>query len=150
MGSTYTHLLFPVVFSTKDRCPTLRDEFEERLHAYMGGILRRLGGSLRAAGGMPHPIHLLMSLPADRSIAEAVRFLKANSSKWVHETLRGSGAFAWQRGYGAFTVSESQADKVIRYIRDQREHHRKKPFKEEFLAFLKAHGIRYDERYIWT
>ncbi len=94
-------------------------------------------------------LHLLLSLPPTVAIAEAMRVVKANSSKWVHEQWPERASFAWQTGYGAFTVSQSQAGSVKQYIAEQEEHHKRMTFQEEFVAFLKRHGIAFDERYIW-
>ena len=102
-----------------------------------------------AVGGADDHVHVLLSLPSTTSIAKAAQEIKALSSKWVHETFPEHKDFAWQQGYGAFSIGVSQIKKTIRYIDTQAEHHRKKTFQEEFVSFLKAHGIDYDERYIW-
>ena len=122
---------------------------KEDLHAYMGGIVRELGGKAILINGMPDHVHLLIYLPPTVALAEAVRVLKANSSRWVHEKWPGNSKFAWQRGYGAFSVSRTIVSDVERYIATQEEHHRKITFEEEFVAFLKRHGIEYDPRYLW-
>jgi REP element-mobilizing transposase RayT len=98
---------------------------------------------------MPDHVHLLVSLERDMAVAELVRVIKANSSKWVHETFPGRADFAWQTGYGAFAVSFSQLGSVSEYLAGQAEHHRVRPFKEEFLEFLRRHRIECDERYLW-
>jgi len=120
-----------------------------RLYEYTAGILRETGGKLITAGGMPDHVHLLVSLGKQKALADAVRDVKANSSRWIHETFENLRGFAWQTGYGAFAVSYSNIDDVKRYIANQKDHHRVRTFKEEFLAFLKRHDIEYDERYIW-
>ena len=149
MAHTYTNLLTHVIFSTKDRksliIPTLHDD----LLAYMGGILRELGGALRAANARPGHVHLLCSLPPTPATADALRLVKTNSSRWVHRT-RNALEFDWQTGYGAFSVSQSLAAAVVRYIRDQEKHHRRMTSQEELIAFLKKNGITYDERYLWS
>jgi putative transposase len=98
---------------------------------------------------MPDHVHLVIQIRPDVSVAEIVRLVKANSSKWANERPDRAGAFAWQRGYGAFTVSVSQLEVVREYVRGQEEHHRKTTFQEEFVEFLKRHGIEFDERYLW-
>jgi REP element-mobilizing transposase RayT len=147
MAHTYTNLLTHVIFSTKDREPLITATLHEDLVAYVGGILRELGGALRAANARPDHVHLLCSLPPALATADALRVVKTNSSRWVHRT-RNYRAFDWQTGYGAFSVSESLAPTVVRYIRDQEKHHRKMTFQEEFITFLWRNGIAYDERYI--
>lgn len=144
-----TNLLYHVVFSTKSRKPLITESLCNEIHKYIGGIIRGEGGILLEIGGMPDHIHLALKFKADHSVADMMRRIKANSSKWVNEHNKISGRFSWQSGYGAFTVSESQADAVIDYIRRQNEHHRKKTFQEEFVQLLDRHGIQYDERYIW-
>jgi REP element-mobilizing transposase RayT len=149
MAHTFTNLLTHVVFSTKDREPSIVPDLREELLAYMGGIVRGIRGKALVIGGTADHVHLLIELAPATSIAEAARVIKANSSKWVHETQGKYSRFAWQTGYGAFSVSRSNRDAVSEYIRSQEEHHRRIPFKEEFLAILRKHGIEFDERYIW-
>jgi putative transposase len=117
--------------------------------AYMGGIVRELKGIALNVNGAQDHSHLLVRLPASLSIAKAVEIVKTNSSRWIHEQRVLHQTFAWQSGYAAFSVSESQADDVSRYISNQEEHHRKFTFQEELLAFFKRCKIEYDERYIW-
>ena len=150
MPQSYVCLPIHVVFSTKKRIALIQPEWEERLFAYTGGVLRNEKCVLLAAGGMPDHVHLLISWAKEKSVAEVLRIIKTNSSKWIHETIPGQGDFAWQAGYGAFAVSQSNVEQVKRYIANQKEHHRKMTFQEEFLAILKRHGIAYDERYVWN
>ena len=149
MTHTFSNLLTHVIFSTKDRFPLISSELKPDLLAYMGGIVRELDGKALTIGGTVDHVHLLVSLPPTLALADALRVLKANSSRWVHET-KGRSKFAWQAGYGAFSVSRSNMPKVIKYISEQEEHHRKVTFQEEFVAFLRKHEIAYDERYIWV
>src|SRR5438309_6927427 len=144
MAHTFSNLLTHVIFSTKDRQPFLGDDARPRIFAYMGGIVRDLGGiALRINGPNDH-VHLLLATPPTIAIAEAMRVVKTNSSKWIHETFPRLSSFGWQTGYGAFSVSQSNADAVRAYIDGQAEHHRTITFQEEFVAFLKRHGISYD------
>jgi REP element-mobilizing transposase RayT len=147
VAQTYTQLFYHLVFSTKNREPLILPEWRPDLHAYIGGIVRNRRGELIAAGGIPDHIHLLARLPADRAVADAVRDIKAVSSGRRHEN--GDTAFAWQGGYGAFTVSKSMVETVSRYIDRQEERHRTQTFREEFLDLLRRHGVEYDERYLW-
>lgn len=138
-----------MIFSTKDRLPHLDAELRPRLHGYIGGILRELNAIPIAINGPADHLHLLLAMPPALALADAMRVTKTNASRWVHEQWPHRGGFAWQTGYGAFSVSQSSAAEVKTYIAKQEEHHRHVSFQEEFLAFLKRHGIAYDERYIW-
>ena len=149
MPQSYAALFCHIIFSTKNREPIISPELQPRLYAYMGGVLRNEGDVLLAVGGMPDHIHLLASLTRQTSVAEVVRAVKANSSGWIHETFPPLGGFAWQNGYGAFSVSASAVPAVKRYLAAQDEHHRKRIFQEEFIKFLRRHGIDYNERYLW-
>ena len=149
MGSTYCSLLYHAVFSTKDRKRWLDDRIRQRVYDYMGGTIRKKGGVLIAANGTDDHVHLLLGLNQTKAIADAVKEVKANSSRWIHETFSDYREFAWQRGYGAFTVSFSQQEKVEAYLANQQKHHRKATFQEEFLILLDLHHVEYDERYIW-
>ena len=147
--STFTCLHYHLVFSTKHRQPSLADSWRPRLFDYVGGILRQQNGVLLAADGMPDHVHLLAAIHKSVAVADAVRDIKANSSKWVHEKIPHQNGFAWQAGYGAFTVSYSGLDTVRRYLADQQVHHRTRTFQEEFLELLRRHEIEFDERYVW-
>jgi putative transposase len=148
MSHTYTNLLTHVIFSTKNREPLITAGLHDDLLAYVGGIVREIGGVLRAANAKPDHVHLLCSLPPTVATSDALRVVKTNSSRWVHRERRLAG-FDWQTGYGAFSVSHSVAPSVARYIRDQEKLHRRVTFQEEFLTFLKKNGMACDERYIW-
>lgn len=149
MAHTFANLLVHVIFSTKDRRPSLDASLKPRLLAYMGGILRELGGCALSIDGRADHVHLLATLPPAVALADAVRTVKANSSRWVHEQFPDCSGFAWQTGYGAFSVSHSNLEQVRAYIAGQEEHHRQVSFQEEFIAFLRRHHITYDERFIW-
>ena len=147
--STYTNLLYHVVFSTKDRRPLIADAFRERLHEYVGGTLRGLGGTALEINSVSDHIHILARLKPYPSVSDALRDLKANAAKWLNEEVLRIRKFGWQDGYAAFTVSESQVPRVKRYIRNQAEHHRRTDYKAELLELLKKHKVEYDERYLW-
>jgi putative transposase len=149
MAGTYTKLYYHVVFSTKHRKRFITDQLEDELHKYICGIIRGIGGQAIEVNGTPDHVHILATIPPTVSISDALRTIKANSSKWVHETAPNVAAFAWQDGYSAFTVSASQIEAVRQYIRDQKDHHCERDFKAELLALLQKHGIEYDERYLW-
>ncbi len=149
MAQTFTHLLTHVIFSTKERRPLLKVEIRPRLLSYMGGIIRDLGGKALVINGTSDHVHLLVSMPATISVAEMMRIVKAKSSRWVREQFPAERTFAWQAGYGAFSVSHSRTEAVKEYIAGQEEHHRKVSFQDELLSFLRKQGIEFDERYIW-
>ncbi len=149
MPQSFAAMYCHIIYSTKHREPMITADIQPRLFEYFGGILRNKSSRLIAAGGMPDHVHLLVSLGKELSVSAAVRFLKANSSKWIHETFPTHPAFAWQTGYGAFSVSQSSLDHVRRYIAGQAEHHRKRTFQDELRTFLKRHEIENDDRYVW-
>lgn len=149
MSHTATNLLVHFIFSTKQCCALIRPEFEKDLHDYLGGIVRQIGGAALCINGTRDHVHLLIRLPAHHSVAEVARLIKTNASRWIHERWPEHHLFAWQSGYGAFTVSESGADAVRDYISHQQEHHTVRSFQDEFLTFLKKNGISVDERYLW-
>ncbi|MBI2480576.1 MAG: IS200/IS605 family transposase [Planctomycetia bacterium] len=149
MGRTYTSLTYHFVFSTKYRRKTIRPEFKEPLYQYIGGIIRDKNGVQLEIGGIEDHIHIMAGLPATISVSDMLRFIKANSSGWINDTHKPRDKFAWQPGFGAFTVSHSQKPHVRDYIRKQEQHHRTKTFVDEFLAMLVAHGISYDPKFVF-
>jgi REP element-mobilizing transposase RayT len=136
------------VFSTSQRHKIISQDLQPRLWPFMGGIARENNMKALAVGGTEDHAHLLLSLPTTTPVAKAIQIIKGGSSKWIHETFPAHRDFAWQEGYGAFSVGISQVETTVVYIQNQKEHHRKKTFEEEFLTFLKRHGIEYDERYV--
>ena len=140
---------FHCVFSTKERRPLIPEGLQARLWPYFGGIGRENQMQAVEVGGVRDHIHILLSLPSTLLLAKALQLIKGGSSKWVHDTFPEHRLFGWQIKYGAFSVSVSQLDKTIQYIKTQEEHHRKMTFQEEFLALLKRHRIAFDERYLW-
>ena len=149
MTGKYLSLLVHFTWSTAGREPWIEKNIREDLYSYIGGIMKNKNARLISAGGMFDHIHLYASLPSTISIADFVNAVKSNSSRWVHESYRQLRSFAWQEGYGAFSVSKSEESRVMRYILTQEEHHRKRTFKEELIRLLEKHGIQYDKRYIW-
>ena len=138
MSHVYARNHIHVVFSTKGRRGTLKRPMQDRLWAYMRGIARNYNIDVEGIGGTEDHVHLLIVLPPKLSLADAVRVLKANSSKWMNET---GHWFAWQEGYAAFSVSSSNVNVAAEYVRNQAEHHRRRSFEEEFMALLRKHGI---------
>lgn len=149
MANSYHILLIHAVFSTKNREPWLSPPVRQRLFPYLGGIARQNGMKALSIGGVSEHVHLLLSLSRELSVADAMQLIKGPSSKWVHETFPQMAGFAWQEGYGAFSIGILQADETCRYIEGQEEHHRTVSFQEEYLAFLKRHNVPHDERYVW-
>ena len=149
MANTYTALYYHIIFSTKHRHSWLAPDIEDRGWSYLGGIARENKMTALQVGGIEDHIHILLGAPPTIAPSKAAQLLKGGSSKWIHETFPNMRAFAWQDGYGAFTVGKSAVPDVIKYIQNQREHHRTTTFQEEYLLLLKRHGVAYDERYLW-
>jgi REP element-mobilizing transposase RayT len=149
MPGTYTNLLYHIVFSTKKRIPLISEKLQEDLYSYIGGIIRGERGALLEIGGMPDHVHLLVKLNPTKSVSEMLNRMKAKSSKWANQEKFKMRKFAWQDGYAAFSVSESQVGSVQRYIRTQKTHHRRRSFQDEFRALLTRHGIQFEERFLW-
>jgi putative transposase len=143
--SSYHHC----VFSTKERRPFITPALRERLWPYPGGIARENKMKAIEIGGMPDHVHVLLSTPSTLSMAKALQLIKGGSAKWVHENFPEHRLFAWQVKYAAFSVSVSQLDKIVGYIKTQETHHKKITFQEEFLALLKKLNVAFDERYLW-
>ena len=148
MAHTFSNLLFHIIFGTKGRTPAIDTDLRAPLHAYIGGIVRELKGTSLCVNGTADHIHALVKLPPTLAVAEAMRVIKTNSSKWAHTVQRRPG-LSWQSGYSAFTVSESALDAVRSYIEQQEVHHRVRTFQEEYLEFLNKHGVAYDPRYVF-
>ena len=143
--SNYIHF----VFSTKGRENYLSNEIQDQLYSYIRGIIQNNDMKLICIGGIENHIHILVSISSNQSIAKFIQLIKGNSSKWINDTFSKYQKFQWQEGYGAFSISISHLDSTIKYINNQKEHHKKITFKEEFIAFLKKHGIPYDGKYIY-
>jgi len=146
MSHTCGNILLHFIFSTRERQPLIKPEFRADLFAYLGGIVRELKGTALMVNGTSDHVHMLVRIRPTNSAAEIARIVKTNSSRWVREHSRD---FAWQKGYGVFSVSESNAPAVRKYIAHQEEHHKKRSFQDEFRAFLKKNGVLVDDKYIW-
>ncbi len=142
---SFTSCLVHCVFSTKERRRLITPVLQERLWPYLGGIGREHKIKMLAVDGVEDHVHALLSIPATLPIAKAVQLLKGNSSKWIHETFPDQRLFGWQEGYGAFSIGMSGVEETTAYIRNQKEHHRSRSFKEELIAFLDRHGIEYED-----
>jgi putative transposase len=146
LSHTYFQNVMHVVFSTKDRRRIIPPDMKERLWSYTAGICKRQNIFVHAIGGVEDHIHLLLQFPATIAVSEAIKKIKANSSGWLADEI---GKFAWQAGYGAFGVSKSNIASVVKYIKNQEQHHRNMTFEQEFVAMLEKHGIEYDSRYVF-
>lgn len=138
-----------ITFSTKHRINLIDEKIEAELFKYLGGICKSLECQPFIVGGYQNHIHILCSLSRKISLMKLIEELKSHSSKWIKNRWEGYNNFYWQNGYGGFSVNPNQVDVVKEYIANQREHHRKKTFKEEFLAFLHKYDIEYDQRFVW-
>jgi len=149
MPHSFISSLFHCVYSTKNRVKSIAPDLRERLFPYIGGIARENDMTALAIGGTDDHVHHLLSLPSTLAIAKAIQIIKSGSSKWIHDTFPKCRDFEWQEGYGAFSISISHVPRTVAYINAQEKHHKTKTFREEFRAFLKKHGIEYDERFVW-
>ena len=149
MPGTYSQILLHVVFSTKHREPLITPDIANRLYSYIGGIVRAEKGVMYDIGGVEDHVHMYLRWRPDGSASDLMRVVKARSSKWVHESFPMLGAFAWQEGYSAFSVSKSQEDAVKKYIAGQAEHHKKEDFKSELLRLLRVHSVEFEEKYVF-
>ena len=147
MASTHTSLHYHVVFSTKNRERTIVPAVRDELHHYLGGTVNGLGGQTLRVGGIEDHVHMVFGLKTTHCIADVLREIKKASSGWMHEQQH--RLFAWQDGYGAFTVSRSSLPSVLRYVAEQEKHHAHRSFEDEYRELLELHEIEYDERYLW-
>jgi putative transposase len=149
MGQSLVKNYLHIVFSTKHRQEIIRPPIEEELHAYLGGICRKLECPPIIVGGYTDHIHILCLLSKKIALMKLMEELKSHSSKWMKTKAKSLRNFYWQDGYGAFSVNPAEVDTVINYIANQKEHHQKKTFQDEYRAFLKKYNVEYDERYVW-
>ena len=145
---SHTNLLYHIVFGTKERAPLITNELRPRLHEYLGGIVRGLDGVPIEINGTADHVHVLARLLPTISLSDFMSKLKSSSSGWAKRQTR--GRFAWQARFAAFTVSESQVERVRRYIRNQEVHHRRQSFDDELKSMLKANRIDFDDRNLWS
>jgi len=149
MGQSLVKNYIHIVFSTKHRQPLIHPPYETELHSYLGGICKNLECQPIKIGGYTDHVHILCMLSKKIALMKLVEEVKSHSSKWVKTLDSSLQNFYWQDGYGAFSVNPRGVPKVIHYIGNQHEHHRKKTFQDEFRAILKEHAVEYDERYVW-
>ncbi len=149
MSQSLAQIYIHTIFSTKERYPFIGNDIESELFAYIGGIIKQCKGVPFLINGAPDHIHILSSLSRTMALSKYIEEIKRSSSIWIKTNGEQYQKFAWQNGYGAFSVSSSKKDSVIRYIAGQKEHHKTVTFKEELIAFLKKYNLEYDERYLW-
>ena len=149
MANTFSQIYYHIVFSTKNRSDFIRRDIEERVWSYIGGIAKKNGMTPVQIGGIESHIHALLGAPTTLSPSQIAKHLKGGSSVWIHSEFQELRGFAWQDGYGVFTVSRSVVPSVVDYIKRQREHHAKQTFEEEFVELLTLHEIEYDERFLF-
>jgi putative transposase len=148
MSQSFTNLIYHIVFSTKERRPLITSAYEPRLYEYIGGIIRGTDGIALGINGAEDHVHVLAKLRPDRALSDVLRDLKCNATGWMHDVFPEVSDFSWQRGYGAFTVSQSNVEEVRRYLQRQKEHHHKFSSRDEFIQLLKVNGIDFNEHYL--
>ncbi len=148
MANTYSSLFYHIVFSTKNRAPFIKSEFENRIWEYVGGVARHHKMTALQIGGIENHLHALILAPTTIAPCDIAKYLKGDSSSWIHDEFPELAEFGWQDGYGAFTVSKANVPSVIRYIQNQRVHHQTQTFEDEYRNFLEKAGVEYDERYL--
>lgn len=150
MPQSLAKVLVHIVFSTKNRHPFLIDrDVRKEMHAYLGGTCNNLDCRVLTVGGVADHVHILCNLSRRLSIADVVGETKRESSKWVNTKGKMLARFAWQNGYAAFSVGQSETERIRSYIAGQEEHHRKRTFADEYRAFLREYEVEYDESYVW-
>ncbi len=148
MTHSYRLHYFHLIWSTKGRLPSITPDVQSRLYPYLGAITRNHSGKLLEIGGMSDHVHLLIELSLLDKFSHFIRDLKASSSQWIHKNFSNLHEFAWQEGYGSFSVSYSALQDVKKYIQNQEQHHATMSFEDEYLKFLKLHYVKYDERFV--
>jgi len=149
MANTYTQIYIHTVFSVQNRISLIQPQWQEELFKYITGIVQNNGHKMIAINGMPDHLHLFFGMKPNQSLSELIQDIKGDSSKWIHEKGFVKGHFEWQAGFGGFSYSISQIDTVVKYIRNQAKHHKRKTFVEEYLDFLEKFQVPFDERYIF-
>ena len=147
MAHTFSNHVFHIVFSTQGRLPLIKNEQRSELHAYITSLIKEKGGKILIINSMPDHVHILVVLPPDLSVSDLLKFVKPNASRWMKN--RFGSKFAWQKGFGSFTVSRSGVNAVAKYIREQEIHHRGMRFDDEFVSLLRKNEVEFDEEFLW-
>jgi len=149
MANTFTQIHLHLIFGVQNRASLISTEWEDRLYKYITGIIQNNDHKLLSINGMPDHIHILIGMRPTQSLSSLMQDIKGDSSKWINENKLVKGKFSWQQGYGAFSYSKSQIPRVINYIKNQKEHHKKISFIDEYKNVLTDFGINYDEKFIF-
>lgn len=149
MANTYTQIHIQTIFTVQNRQSLIQDTWKHELYRYITGIVKNNNHKMLQINGMPDHIHIFIGMRPTQSLSDLMKMIKGESSAWINQKNFIKGKFSWQAGYGAFSYAKSQVPKVIRYIQNQEKHHKKKTFTEEYLEFLRAFEIDYDEQYIF-
>ncbi|MBR1549200.1 MAG: transposase [Bacteroidales bacterium] len=150
MAQSLCKIYLHIIFHVKTTSPQIADEHLDRLHSYIGQLVNTTGCQVIRVGGIGDHVHILCMLSRNENVAHLVEEVKRNSSRWIKTIDARYEKFAWQGGYAVFSVSQSVVDKTIEYVGNQREHHKKQSFRDEYLAFLKSYNVDYDERYVFS
>lgn len=148
MANTFTQIYLHLVFAVQNRISLIQPEWKDELYKYITGITQNNGHKLIAINGMPNHLHIAVGYKPHQLIPDLLQDIKGDSSKWINKKKFFRGRFNWQEGYGAFSFSHSQIDRVVKYINNQEQHHGKKTFREEYIQLLKRYDIPFDEKYI--
>jgi putative transposase len=149
MANTYTQLYIQFVFAVQNRVSLIQPEWEDELYKYITGIVKNHRHKMIAINGMPDHLHVFIGFNTHQTISDLMRIVKGESSEWINKKQFVKGRFSWQEGYGAFSYSRSQMDRVYNYVMNQKKHHEKQPFLEEYELLLENFGVVYDKRYIF-
>ena len=149
MANTYTQIHIHAIFAVQNRLSIIKDEWQNDLYSYITGIVTNHGHKMMQINGMPDHVHMLIGLRPVQSLSQLMKYVKQDSTKWINQNRFINRRFSWQEGFGAFSHSKSQIPGVIKYIREQEEHHRKRTFREEYTDFLEKFDVDFDERYIF-
>ena len=149
MADTYSQIIIQLVFAVEGRQSLIAQPHQEEVNKYITGIVRNLGSKMLAVNGMPDHIHILIGLHPSQAVSDLVRDIKADTNEWINDKRWIKGRFSWQGGYGAFSYSRSQLDRVVKYVMNQKEHHAKQAFKAEYLSLLRKFDIAFKEDYVF-
>jgi putative transposase len=149
MANTYTQIHLHLIFAVQNRRSLIQNPWKDRLYEYITGIVQQHTHKMIIINGMPDHLHVVTGMRPIQSLSDLMQDIKGSSSKWINDNKLAKGKFTWQEGFGAFSYSKSQLPKLINYVKNQEEHHKKKTFIEEYKEFLNAFEIEYDERYIF-
>ena len=150
MSQSLCKIYLHIIFHVKITSPTIDDEHLERVHSYIGELINTTGCQTLRVGGVSNHIHAVCLLSRCENVAHLVEEMKRNSSRWIKTLTPKYHNFAWQGGYAAFSISQSVVDKTIEYVKNQKAHHAKKTFQDEYIQFLKLYNVEYDEKYVFT